>query len=70
MKRLFYILTIYFFGMSLLSCQENDRLLFTDDSAIYFTLPTKDTTLLIQEDTVVYSFALETHSVYTLRLPI
>jgi hypothetical protein len=56
MKRLYYTLVT---ALLLASCSEASRQMFSAPDAIYFRMPLGDTTLIIREDTVVYSFAFE-----------
>lgn len=73
MKKIVYIAVASLLCLFCFSCSENSRLMFNDDAAIYFRIPKGDTNLIIQTDTVVYSFAFEDANLvktYTIRIPI
>lgn len=74
MKKLIYIIIgCLFVPFYFSSCSENDRLTFEDTPGIYFRLPEKDTTLIVREDTIVYSFAFEDPNLvreYVMRVPV
>lgn len=57
MKLLYYYIT----GALLLlgACSEATREMFDTPPAVYFQMPQGDTTLIVREDTVVYSFAFD-----------
>lgn len=55
------IIIVALFALFLSSCQENERLVYSDKGALYFTYPVGD-------DSVMYSFTMVTYDVDTLKL--
>lgn len=73
MKNIFHLFISGLLCLFYAACSENDKLLFNDNASIYFRIPKGDTTLIIQADTVVYSFAFEDPELvntFVMRLPV
>ncbi|MDR0766324.1 MAG: DUF4843 domain-containing protein [Odoribacteraceae bacterium] len=62
MKRQLYIIIIGVLSL-VAACSEAEREMFHAPDAIYFRMPQGDTTLIIREDTIIYSFAFDPETI-------